>query len=87
MTPAEELRTAADKLMPSSPAVAHHTVAVKFRPDIVRALAALLVAVSSDSHDEALTEPGSERHDHCARTVCVPAAALAVARVINGGAR
>lgn len=38
-SPAAELRAAANKLRPSSPAVAEHTVAVKLHPGIVEALA------------------------------------------------
>jgi hypothetical protein len=84
MTPAEELRAAAARLGPSSPAVAAHTVAVKFRPDVADALADLLVAVSNDPDDESLRQPGSARHGGCDRTTCPAAAALAAARVING---
>jgi hypothetical protein len=82
-TPADELRIAAAKLGPSWPAVAAHTVAVRLHPDAANALADLLVAVSNDGHDESMNEPGSDRHEHCDRTVCVPAAALAAARVIT----
>ena len=87
MTPADELRAAAAKLGPSSHAVASHTVAVRIHPDVALALADLLVAVSYDANDQSLNEPGSERHDACDRTVCVPAAALMAARVINGEQR
>jgi hypothetical protein len=83
MTPADELRAAAAKLRPSSPAVAAHTVAVRLHPDVAEALADVLVAISYDADDQSLNEPGSERHDHCDRTVCVPAAALMAARVIG----
>ncbi|MFF9175915.1 hypothetical protein [Streptomyces sp. NPDC014793] len=83
-TPADELRDAAAKLAPSSPAVAAHTVTVRLHPDAANALADLLVAVSYEPDDESLQDPGSDRHDHCDRTVCVPAAALVVARLING---
>lgn len=47
------------------------------------AVAPLLEAVSY-SDDETLNDPGSDRHDGCARECCVPAAALAVARQILG---
>jgi hypothetical protein len=83
ITPADELRAAAAKLAPSSPAVAAHTVAVRLHPDVVNALADLLVAVSYSHDDESLNEPGSDRHDACDRTVCAPAAALAVARALT----
>jgi hypothetical protein len=82
-TPADELRIAAAKLGASSPSVAEHTIAVRLHPDAVSAMADLLVAVSYDADDESLNDPGSDRHDHCDRTVCAPAAALAAARVIN----
>jgi hypothetical protein len=87
MTPADELRAAASKLGPSSPAVAAHTVAVRLHPDVVAALADLLVAVSYNPHDETMDDPETDRHDHCDRTVCIPAAALAAARLINGEQR
>lgn len=47
------------------------------------AVAPLLEAVSY-SDDETLNDPGSDRHDGCARECCVPAAALAVARQLLG---
>jgi hypothetical protein len=81
-TPADELRAAAAKLAPSSPAVADHTVAVRLHPDVINALADLLVAVSYSPDDESLNEPDSERHNACDRTVCVPAAALAASRAL-----
>lgn len=55
-------------------------------PDVGSALAALLTAVSYDPDDESLQEPGNDRHNACDRTVCIPAAALSVARAINGTA-
>jgi hypothetical protein len=84
VSPAEELRAAAAKLHPSSPAVAAHTVAVRLHPDVVSALADLLAAVANDPDDPSLNEPGSARHGGCDRTTCPAAAALAAARVING---
>lgn len=53
-------------------------------PNVGRALAQLLEAVGDDPDDETLQDPGSDRHDHCDRTMCAPAAALAVARAITG---
>lgn len=52
-------------------------------PEIGLAVADLLEAVSYDPDDGALDDPGSERHDACDRTVCAPAAALAVARALT----
>jgi hypothetical protein len=49
-------------------------------PEVGLAVADLLEAVS---YDPDLDEPGSERHDACDRTVCAPAAALAVARALR----
>ncbi|MFE4818567.1 hypothetical protein ACFRFU_19470 [Streptomyces sp. NPDC056704] len=51
-------------------------------PEIGLAVADLLEAVSYDPDDGALDDPGSDRHDACDRTVCAPAAALAVARAL-----
>lgn len=87
MTPADELRAAAAKLGPSSPAVAAHTVAVHLHPDVASALGDLMVAISYDGCEESLNDPSTDRHDHCDRTVCIPAAALAAARLINGEQR
>lgn len=53
-------------------------------PGVGHALADLLEAVGDDPDDETLQDPGSDRHDHCDRTMCAPAAALAVARAITG---
>lgn len=52
-------------------------------PEIGLAVADLLEAASYDPDDSALDEPGSDRHDACDRTVCIPAAALAVARALT----
>jgi hypothetical protein len=84
MTAADELRAAAAKFGPSSPAVASHTVAVRLHPDVAAALGDLLVAVANDPDDPSLNEPGSARHGGCDRTTCPAAAALAVARAILG---
>jgi hypothetical protein len=51
-------------------------------PVLGRAVADLMEAVSYDPDDSALDDPGSDRHDACDRTVCAPAAALAVARAL-----
>lgn len=76
-TPADELRAAAEKLRPSSPAVAKHAVAVRFHPDVVDALAKWLDAEASG--------PLADLHsDRCMERGCTINAALAVARQING---
>ncbi|MET4670774.1 hypothetical protein [Streptomyces sp. PvR018] len=45
---------------------------------------ALLLEAVSNSDDETLNDPWSDRHDGCGREYCVPAAALAVARQLLG---
>jgi len=74
-TPADELRAAAAKLRPSSPAIAAHTVAIRLRPDVADALAELLVGET-----DYLTEGSATHPTHLTR-------ALAVARRINAAAR
>lgn len=66
----EELRAAAAKLRPSSPAVGAHTVAVKLHPEVVAALADWLSTAAANA--DALTWP----NDFIIR-------ALAVARAIH----
>lgn len=72
MNPADELLTAAARLLPSSPAVASHTAAVRLHPSVATALAELLrvevsyLADGSPAHPTHLTQ------------------ALTVARAING---
>ncbi|WP_052479815.1 hypothetical protein [Streptomyces sp. NBRC 110035] len=70
-TPADELRTAAAKLGPSSPAVAAHTVAVRLHPTVAARLAELLVSEIDYLADGSVAHP-----THLTR-------ALAVARAIN----
>lgn len=73
MTPAEEVRAAAEQLRPSSPAVAVHTVAVRITPAVAEAIAAWLDSWGVvDLREHASMEPDA-RH------------ALAIARAINGG--
>ncbi|MGW9397287.1 hypothetical protein [Streptomyces sp. NPDC055642] len=74
-TPADELRQAAARLRPSSPAVAAHTVAIRLRPDVAARLAELLIAETDYLADGSATHP-----THLTR-------ALAVARAINAAAR
>lgn len=80
MTPADELRTAATKLRPSSPAVAAHTEWVKIRPAVADALAILLEGVMSDARES----DHEQCQSWCAPETCSLSAALAVARQING---
>ncbi|MGW0495070.1 hypothetical protein ACWD0Z_06405 [Streptomyces sp. NPDC003007] len=75
MTPAEELRAAAAKLRPSSPAVAAHTVTVRITPAAAEALAAWLDSWGVIDLREHATMQEDARH------------ALAIARAINGGAQ
>lgn len=87
MTPAEELRSAARRLTPSSPAVAHHTVAVQLHPSVVDALEQLLNATS-----EWARQYPEMAHDHdrpaCEDYACdVMGRSIALARAINGGAQ
>jgi hypothetical protein len=56
MTPSQELRAAATKLRPSSPAVAAHTVAVRISPAAAEALADLLND-QADGDDEGVVNP------------------------------
>ncbi|MDX2528015.1 MULTISPECIES: hypothetical protein [Streptomyces] len=79
MTPAEELRTAAAKLRPSSPAVAEHTAWVKIKPEVAEALTEWLEA------QERTWSIGHTDHAFCPTQQCSQQAALAVARAINGG--
>ncbi|MFF3324931.1 hypothetical protein [Streptomyces sp. NPDC002889] len=55
-TPADELSAAAEKLRPSSPAVAAHTEWVKIRPAAAEALAELLDDLA-DGDDEGEINP------------------------------
>lgn len=92
-TPADEISAAADKLRPSSPAVATHTVAVRLHPDVTNALAKLLREIA------ALHEPTTcQKHESCGPLGCDWCGdedwpcndirnALAVARAINTGGR
>jgi hypothetical protein len=68
VSPAVELRVAANKLRPSSPAVAEHTVAVKLHPSIVEALADWLDS-EADRWDAARSgsQATPSRDDHAAR--------------------
>lgn len=75
MTPSQELRAAATKLRPSSPAVAAHTVAVRISPAAAEALADLLDTAAEYVADDSPSHP-----THLVR-------ALAVARAILGGPR
>ncbi|MEH0574341.1 hypothetical protein QBA54_07555 [Streptomyces sp. B21-108] len=70
MTPADELRAAAERLRPSSPSVAELTVAIRFSPEVADAFAALL----EDIGDQLDALPFPVTH----------APALAVARAILG---
>lgn len=83
-TPADQLRTAAAKLRPSSPPGAAHTVAVRLAPGIVDAAADLL-----DAAARMATAYPEMAHDHdrpaCDDYACdLMGAALAVARQILG---
>ncbi|KAA6216435.1 hypothetical protein [Streptomyces filamentosus] len=62
----------------------HAAYIALMHPGVGHALADLLEAVGDDPDDETLQDPGSDRHDHCDRTMCAPAAALAVARALIG---
>ncbi|MEW2127079.1 hypothetical protein AB0891_25505 [Streptomyces sp. NPDC007259] len=53
-------------------------------PVVGLTVAKWLEAVSYTPDDESLNNPGSDRHDGCSRDLCVPAAALAVARQVLG---
>ncbi|MEU9218831.1 hypothetical protein AB0D47_20045 [Streptomyces sp. NPDC048376] len=63
--------------------VEHGAYIAAMHPGVASAFANLLESVSYSPDDEALNDPGSDRHDACDRAVCIPAAALAVARQIN----
>jgi hypothetical protein len=56
-------------------------------PEIGLSIADLLEAVSYDPDDSSLDDPHTDRHDACDRTLCAPAAALHIARHLNGEAR
>lgn len=73
---AAELAAAADKLRPSSPAVAAHTVAVKLPPTAAEYLADWLGCL-------AMLDPSERGGDECGW--CGGNHALAVARALNGG--
>ena len=83
-TPADELRTAADTLRPSSPAVEAHTTWVKIRPDAAAAIAKLLREIPAlHEHD---TRPDHGGCDWCGDEdwPCNDVRnALAAARAIN----
>ena len=81
MSPADELRAAAAKLRPSSPAVAAHTVAVRVTPAVADALAELLDTEASVADDMRRQSP-EFTEEQIAGLVHGP---LAVARAINGG--
>lgn len=71
-----ELATAAEKLRPSSPAVAAHTIAVHLHPSVADALADWLGCLAMlDPTEQGGTECGWCGSNH----------ALTVARAINGG--
>lgn len=85
MNPADELRTAANKLRPSSPAVAAHTVAIRVHPAVSEALKELLDATAAWAR-----EYPEMAHDHdrpaCEDYACdVMGRSIALARAINGG--
>jgi len=73
-TPADELKAAAEKLRPSSPAVAEHTVAVRLSPAVADALADLLDAEAKRYERAVSVGEFDASHDR----------PLAVARQING---
>jgi hypothetical protein len=79
-TPADELKAAANKLRPSSPAVAKHTVALRLHPAVAAALADWLeleadVIAARQAQPEGAEWAVDIGGDH----------ALAVARAINTG--
>lgn len=85
MNPADELRTAARRLRPSSQTVAQHTIAVRLHPAVIEAIEQLL-----DATAEWAREYPEMAHDHdrpaCEDYACdVMGRALAVARQINTG--
>lgn len=85
-TPADELAAAARRLHPSSPTVAHHTVAVRLHPAVIEALEELL-----DATAEWAREYPEMAHDHnrpaCDDYACdVMGRSIALARAVNGGA-
>jgi hypothetical protein len=92
MNPADELRAAAAKLRPSSPAVAAHTVAVRVTPAVVDALAAWLeeTAAGYDMAVIAARQVWGDEGDEKARAWLTTGhgragkQSLAVARAING---
>jgi hypothetical protein len=93
-TPADELRTAAQALRPSSPAVAAHTVAVRITPAVAEAFADWL-AETAEHHDASVVAArqvwGSEAEDEAHEWLTtgygrVAPQALAVARAINAAA-
>lgn len=57
--------------------------AAAMHPGVGKALADMLEAISYTPDDDSLEDPDSDRHDGCDTTVCAPAAALVVARLIN----
>ncbi|MFJ9657592.1 hypothetical protein ACIRPR_06440 [Streptomyces griseoflavus] len=95
ITPADELRAAAAKLRPSSPAVAAHTVAVRVPPAAADALAAWLDE-TANNHDAAVTAARQVWGDDAAADALewlttgpgrVPPHAVALARAVNGEAQ
>lgn len=96
MTPAGELRAAAARLRPSSPAVAAHTAAVRITPAVAEALADWLDE-TAEGHDAAVIaarEVWGDEADEDAREWLttghgsVRPQALAVARaILNAGGR
>ncbi len=74
-TPAEEIRAAAAKLRPSSPAVAAHTSAVRITPAVAEALAKWLDSWGVIDLREHAAMQEDARH------------ALVIARAINGEQR
>ncbi|MFD4257748.1 hypothetical protein ACFWR9_08950 [Streptomyces sp. NPDC058534] len=88
MSPADELRTAADALRPSSPAAAVHAVTVRLPADVAPALADWLTHAADTLH--------TGRIHGTSLVICEPCCeqlpcqhirpALAVARAINGTA-
>ncbi len=73
--PADEIRAAATALRPSSPSVAAHTVAVRLAPAVADLLADWLDLEAAHRAAVDVGQPLGERD----------AAALALARAINGG--